>query len=277
MGWAADPMRKSESIFTAGIIQMGARVYLPSAGRFLQVDPVAGGTPNAYVYAGDPINSTDYTGMAVWSKVVNFVKKVAHVVTSFVKKAVEVVKTVVKAAVAIASDIVNNYVKPAAAKIGSAISTAAGAVATAAKNTFQFVGKHSGKISTGIAVIGLAACTVASVGLCGGAAAVIFAAASATVSYIGARYEGHSQGASLLRGASEVVISKIPFGGKNLQAVRWFGDGRQYRSIKTALMGGRGLINNRAAGRLLGQFSVFSGGIVTGAFVDNAIDAWSVH
>ena len=63
MGWAASPTRKVAGAFSLAIVQMGARVYLPTAGRFLQVDPVEGGTLNAYVYASDPVNSSDYTGM----------------------------------------------------------------------------------------------------------------------------------------------------------------------------------------------------------------------
>ncbi len=44
---------------------MGARVYLPTLGRFLQVDPVEGGTLNPYVYAHDPVNMNDYSGMFI--------------------------------------------------------------------------------------------------------------------------------------------------------------------------------------------------------------------
>jgi len=41
---------------------MGARVYIPELGRFLQVDPVEGGTANAYAYVLDPVNQKDVNG-----------------------------------------------------------------------------------------------------------------------------------------------------------------------------------------------------------------------
>ncbi len=47
----------------SGIIAMGARSYVPQLGRFLQPDPIPGGSANAYSYTfGDPVNTSDPTG-----------------------------------------------------------------------------------------------------------------------------------------------------------------------------------------------------------------------
>jgi RHS repeat-associated protein len=47
----------------SGQIAMGARSYIPQLGRFLQPDPIPGGSADAYTYTfGDPINTTDPSG-----------------------------------------------------------------------------------------------------------------------------------------------------------------------------------------------------------------------
>lgn len=46
-----------------GLIEMGERPYDPSLGRFVAVDPIDGGSLNAFDYAGqDPINDYDLSG-----------------------------------------------------------------------------------------------------------------------------------------------------------------------------------------------------------------------
>jgi len=50
---------------------MGARVYIPALGRFLQVDPMPGGTPNLYAYPADPVNEFDLDGTFSWKGIAN--------------------------------------------------------------------------------------------------------------------------------------------------------------------------------------------------------------
>jgi RHS repeat-associated protein len=47
----------------SGVMNMGARSYVPELGRFLQPDPIPGGSANAYSYTfGDPVNTSDPSG-----------------------------------------------------------------------------------------------------------------------------------------------------------------------------------------------------------------------
>jgi RHS repeat-associated protein len=59
--WLGSVERPTE--LPSGVIAMGVRSYVPQLGRFLQDDPVPGGSANAYAYTyGDPVNTSDPSG-----------------------------------------------------------------------------------------------------------------------------------------------------------------------------------------------------------------------
>jgi RHS repeat-associated protein len=60
--YAGSAQRRTEAEYALKFVTMGARLYLPTLGRFLSVDPVKGGTQNDYVYVVDPIGSSDFSG-----------------------------------------------------------------------------------------------------------------------------------------------------------------------------------------------------------------------
>ena len=88
------------SPISGGIVQMGARVYLPVLGRFLSVDPVEGGVDNNYNYPNDPVNDFDLPGEWSWKSVLNVATKIATV-ASFIPGPIGMVG----AAVAVAGNL----------------------------------------------------------------------------------------------------------------------------------------------------------------------------
>ncbi|MFI8977403.1 PA14 domain-containing protein [Nocardia asteroides] len=63
-GWLGQHKIPIEHVGSQQALEMGARTYLPVLGRFLQSDPIQGGSANAYEYgSGDPVNNYDLTGM----------------------------------------------------------------------------------------------------------------------------------------------------------------------------------------------------------------------
>jgi RHS repeat-associated protein len=63
-GWLGQHQKLSEHLGSIATIEMGARQYVAALGRFLQVDPIEGGTDDDHAYANDPMNAFDLSGKA---------------------------------------------------------------------------------------------------------------------------------------------------------------------------------------------------------------------
>jgi RHS repeat-associated protein len=68
-GWLGKNQRPLEQqTGLRAVIEMGARIYDSRLARFLSLDPVEGGTSNAYAYVDDPINAFDQAGSIGFKK-----------------------------------------------------------------------------------------------------------------------------------------------------------------------------------------------------------------
>ena len=109
-GWLGGHTRATDPL--AGIVLMGARLYDPTTGRFLTVDPIPGGNANPYDYCtADPINCFDLDGRFGWR--------------TWIKRAV------------VAASIVGALACGASVVCGVAVGVAVGVAAYSADNGFS--------------------------------------------------------------------------------------------------------------------------------------------
>jgi RHS repeat-associated protein len=120
------------SPISGGIIQMGARTYIPALGRFLSVDSKEGGTSNNYVYALDPINDFDLTGEWSWKSVISAATKIANA-ASFIPGPIGMIS----AGVAVAGNLAQGNLMGA---LGSAVGFIPGGRALASIASMSKVG-----------------------------------------------------------------------------------------------------------------------------------------
>lgn len=77
MNWLGKQQRMETGI--GNITRMGVRLYEPTTGRFLQADPIDGGSSNNYDYVdGEPVNDHDLGGTWSIKGITRFVKKMSY-------------------------------------------------------------------------------------------------------------------------------------------------------------------------------------------------------
>ncbi|BAJ26212.1 MULTISPECIES: ricin-type beta-trefoil lectin domain protein [Kitasatospora] len=154
-GWLGGKQRSAEAL--DGDILMGARLYSPALGRFLQVDPVPGGNAGPYDYCtGDPVNCTDLDGnwgMPKWlKKTVEVVAKVAEV-ASYIPGPIggfaAAVSSVSYAATGNWGKAAEMAVTAVAATVGANTAVKAAVTAVKATRAAKAVGRAAGAARTG--------------------------------------------------------------------------------------------------------------------------------
>lgn len=83
LGWEGSHQKISETSLSLDPMVMGARIYLPTIGRFTSMDPVDNGNANDYVYPNDPVNGSDLNGQWNIRAIFRVGKRVVRDITYF--------------------------------------------------------------------------------------------------------------------------------------------------------------------------------------------------
>ncbi len=154
-GWLGAAQRSAEAL--GGVILMGVRLYHPGTGRFMSVDPVAGGSASAYDYcSADPVNCTDLGGTFSFGGLLDAVAKVGEIASNIpgpIGAAAAGVSAVAYAARGNTAKAVEMGVTAAAAMVGAGavVRVAARAVSVArAAGTGLRAGSRAARIVSGV-------------------------------------------------------------------------------------------------------------------------------
>ncbi len=152
-GWEGSHQKLYEHAGSVATIEMGARQYVAAFGRFLEVDPVAGGNANDYNYPNDPINGSDLDGNWGWADTINVAALVVGIAAGVACAASVVCGIIAGAAIGAAAGVATyaattnpKKYSPAGfvgAGVTGAISGAIGGIGGPGVSAFRYAAAHA--------------------------------------------------------------------------------------------------------------------------------------